>query len=134
MPRSRAVPRRWGAEFTGDLLEITGGGRAQDFATSRDHALIRILHSEGSRRAELLGMVMHSLPADVIKTPLIRLVPLKSARAAGEGRLISLAPPAPALAVYTFARTGTTRSPTATGYGSAPAARAGCRRPACGSC
>jgi hypothetical protein len=92
MPRSRAVPRRWGAEFTGDVLEVTGGGRARDFATSRDHALIWILRSEGIRRAELLGMVMHSLPADVIKAPLLRLVPLKSARAAGEGRLISLAP------------------------------------------
>lgn len=46
-------------------------------------------------------MVMHTLPADVIKNPLIRLVPLKSARAAGEGRLIALAPAsARALAIY----------------------------------
>jgi integrase/recombinase XerD len=50
-------------------------------------------------------MVMHTLPADVIKNPLIRLVPLKGARAAGEGRLISLAPAsARALAVYLRAR------------------------------
>jgi integrase/recombinase XerD len=41
----------------------------------------------------------------VIKNPLIRLVPLKSARAAGEGRLISLAPAsARALAIYLRAR------------------------------
>jgi len=46
-------------------------------------------------------MVMHTLPADVIKNPMFRLVPLKGARAAGEGRLIALAPAsARALAVY----------------------------------
>ena len=94
-------PKTLGAEFVDDLLEVTGGGRARDFETARDHAIIRILRSEGIRRAELLGMVMHTLPADVIKNPLIRLVPLKGARAAGEGRLISLAPEtARALAVY----------------------------------
>jgi site-specific recombinase XerD len=98
-------PKTLGAEFVNALLEITGGGRARDFATARDHAIIRILRSEGIRRAELLGMVMHSLPADVIKSPVIRLVPLKGARAAGEGRLISLAPAtARALAVYLRAR------------------------------
>jgi len=32
-------------------------------------------------------MVMRALPADVIKNPVIRLVPLKGARAAGEGRV-----------------------------------------------
>ena len=98
-------PKTLGAEFIDDLLEVTGGGRARDFQTARDHAIIRILRSEGIRRAELLGMVMHTLPADVIKNPLIRLVPLKGARAAGEGRLISLAPAsARALAVYLRAR------------------------------
>ena len=80
-----------GEEFVDDLLEVTGSGRARDFETARDHAMIRILRSEGICRAELLGMVMYGLPADVIKGPLIRLVPLKGARAAGEGRLISLA-------------------------------------------
>jgi site-specific recombinase XerC len=64
-------PKTLGAEFIGDLLEVTGGGRARDFLAARDYAIIRILRSEGIRRAELLGMVMHSLPADVIKTPLI---------------------------------------------------------------
>lgn len=98
-------PKTLGAEFVEDLLEVTGGGRARDFETARDHAMIRILRSEGVRRTELLCMVMHTLPADVIKNPLIRLVPLKGARAVGEGRLISLAPSsARALAIYLRAR------------------------------
>jgi hypothetical protein len=50
-------------------------------------------------------MVMSTLPADVIKNPLFRLVPLKGARAAGEGRLVVLAPTsARALAIYLRAR------------------------------
>jgi integrase len=98
-------PKTLGQEFIDDLLEVTGSGSARDFETARDHAMIRILRSEGIRRAEVLGMVMHGLPADVIKSPLIRLVPLKGARAAGEGRFISLAPATGrALAVYLRAR------------------------------
>jgi site-specific recombinase XerC len=85
-------PKTLAADFIDDLLEVTGGGKARDFEMSRDHAIIRILRSEGIRRAELLGMVMHMLPADVIRNPVFRLVPLKSARAAGEGRLVVLAP------------------------------------------
>jgi integrase len=92
-------------DFIDDLLEITGGGRARDFETARDHAIIRILRTEGIRRQEVLSMVMHSLPADIIKNPVFRLVPLKGARAAGEGRLVMLAPAtARALAVYLRAR------------------------------
>jgi integrase len=92
-------------EFIDDLLDVTGGGRARDFETARDHAIIRILRSEGIRRMELLGMVMHALPADVIQNPTFRLVPLKDARAAGEGRLVMLAPStARALALYLRAR------------------------------
>jgi hypothetical protein len=50
-------------------------------------------------------MVMHTLPADVIQNPMFRLVPLKGARAAGEGRLVMLAPStARALAMYLRAR------------------------------
>ena len=52
--------------------------------------MIRILRSEGIRRHELLSMVMHSLPADIIHNPVFRLVPLKGARAVGEGRLTEL--------------------------------------------
>ena len=49
--------------------------------------MIRIL-TEGIRRSELLGMVMHTLPDDLLRNPVIRLVPLKGARASGEGRLV----------------------------------------------
>ena len=63
---------------------MTGGGRARDFETARDHAIIRILRSEGIRRTELLEMAMHTLPADVIRNPIFRLVPLKGARAAAK--------------------------------------------------
>jgi integrase len=98
-------PKTLGAQFVDDLLEVTGGGRARDFETARDHAIIRILRIEGIRRSELLGMVMHTLHADVIKNQLIRLVPLKGARVAGEGRLISLAPSsARVFAIYLRAR------------------------------
>ena len=98
-------PKTLGADFVDELLEFTGGGRARDFETARDHAMIRILRSEGIRRSELLGMVMHALPADVITSPVLRLVPLKGARAYGEGRLIVLAPAsARALAIYLRAR------------------------------
>jgi len=98
-------PKTLADDFIDELLEATGGGRARDFETSRDHAIIRILRSEGIRRSELLGMTMHTLPADVIRNPMIRLVPLKGARAAGEGRLIVLAPAsARALAIYLRAR------------------------------
>jgi site-specific recombinase XerD len=98
-------PKTLGADFVDDLLEVTGGGKARDFLAARDHAIIRVLRSEGIRRQELLSMVMHSLPADIIKNPMIRLVPLKGARAAGEGRLVALAPAtARALTVYLRAR------------------------------
>jgi len=98
-------PKTLSDDFIDDLLEVTGGGRARDFETARDHAIIRILRSEGIRRMELLGMVMHTLPADVIQNPMFRLVPLKGARAAGEGRLVMLAPStARALAMYLWAR------------------------------
>jgi integrase/recombinase XerD len=100
-------PKTLSDEFVDDLLEVTGSGRARDFETARDHAIIRILRSEGIRRAELLGMVMASLPADVIKNPVFRLIPLKGARALGEGRLVVLAPTsARALAIYLRARRG----------------------------
>jgi site-specific recombinase XerD len=98
-------PKILSAEFIDDLLQVTGGGKARDFEAARDHAIIRVLRSEGIRRHELLSMVMHTLPADLIKNPVFRLVPLKGARAAGEGRLVMLAPAtARALAVYLRAR------------------------------
>lgn len=101
----KGKPQTLSAEFVEDLLTVTGGGKARDFETARDHAMIRILRSEGIRREELLSMVMHGLPGDLIKNPVIRLVPLKGARAAGQGRVIVLAPAsARALALYLRAR------------------------------
>ena len=98
-------PKTLDAGFIDELLEVTVSRRARDFETARDHAMIRILCSEGIRRMELLGMVMSTLPADVIQNPVFRLVPLKGARAAGEGRLVMLAPTtARALAMYLRAR------------------------------
>lgn len=44
--------------------------------------MIRILRTEGIRRMELPGMVMHTVPADVIRTPALQFVPLKGTRAA----------------------------------------------------
>lgn len=73
-------PKTLSEDFIDDLLEVTGGGRARDFEAARDHAIIRILRSEGIRRMELLGMVMHTMPADVTQNPMFRLVPLKGAR------------------------------------------------------
>ncbi|HZR50777.1 MAG TPA: site-specific integrase [Streptosporangiaceae bacterium] len=101
----KGKPQTLSADFVSDLLDVTGGGKARDFETARDHAMIRILRSEGIRRQELLSMVVHALPADVIQNPVIRLVPLKGARAAGQGRLVALAPAsARALATYLRAR------------------------------
>ena len=54
-------PKTLSPSFVDDLLEVTGGGKARDFETARDHAIIRILRSEGIRRQELLSMVMHTL-------------------------------------------------------------------------
>ena len=94
-------PKTLSGEFTGDLLEVTGGGPARDFETARDHAIIPIPRSEGTRRTEPPGMVMHALPANVIHNPVFRLVPLKGARAAGEGRPVMPAPATTrALAMY----------------------------------
>jgi site-specific recombinase XerD len=98
-------PATLSADFIRELLDITGGGRARDFENARDHAIIRILASEGIRRGELLGMMMYALSADVIREPVIRVVPLKSARASAEGRPVLLAPAsARALATYLRAR------------------------------
>jgi cell wall-associated NlpC family hydrolase len=96
----RGRPKTLSPSFVDDLLEVTGGGKARDFETARDHAIIRILRSEGIRRQELLGMVMHTLPADLLRNPVFRLVPLKGARNAGEGRLVSLLNPVYAASAF----------------------------------
>jgi hypothetical protein len=48
-------PKTLGAEFVEDLLEVTGGGRARDFETARDHAMIRRRCLEGRDFTELLS-------------------------------------------------------------------------------
>jgi hypothetical protein len=74
-------------EFIRDLLELTGGGRARDFENIRDHAIIRVF-TEGPRRTEVAQMEVDDLSADLIARPFARVVPLKDARAYGEGRIV----------------------------------------------
>jgi len=74
-------------------------------------------------------MTMHPLPGDVIRNPVFRPVPLKGARAAGEGRLIVLASAsARALAIYLRAA-GNIASQTPTGSGSGRTGVDGSRTP-----
>ncbi|HTU76972.1 MAG TPA: hypothetical protein VMG38_25970 [Trebonia sp.] len=64
---------------------------SRDFRDARDHAIIRML-TEGVRRAELVQMRLANLPADLIATPFVGVVPLKGARAEDEGRIVPLTP------------------------------------------
>jgi integrase/recombinase XerD len=84
-------PSTLSVQFISDLLEVTGNGRAQDFADARDHALIRLL-CEGVRRTEVTQLQMSDLSADLIARPFIRVTPLKGARAQETGRLVPLSP------------------------------------------
>jgi integrase/recombinase XerD len=58
-PKGRR-PATLSGDFIKDLLDVTGGGRARDFTSARDHAIIRVL-TEGVRRSEVLGMTMSAL-------------------------------------------------------------------------
>ena len=51
--------------------------------------MLRVL-TEGVRRAELVQIRLDDLPVDLIARPYIRVVPLKGARAADEGRIVPL--------------------------------------------
>jgi integrase/recombinase XerD len=84
-------PSTLAQEFIQDLLEVTGGGQARDFPRARDHAMIRML-TEGVRRTELIQQRTEDLSADLIAHPFVRVVPLKAARACGEGRIVPLSP------------------------------------------
>jgi site-specific recombinase XerD len=84
-------PSTLSGDFIRDLLVVTGSGKARDFRGARDHAMIRML-TEGVRRAELVQMRLADLPADLISTPYVRVVPLKGARAEDEGRIVPLTP------------------------------------------
>ena len=83
-------PSTLAQEFIGDLLTVTGGGRARGFEDARDHAMIRML-TEGVRRMELIQLELPDLSSDLIARPFVRVVPLKSARAFTEGRIVPLA-------------------------------------------
>jgi integrase/recombinase XerD len=97
-------PSTLSADFIKDLLAVTGGGRGNAFPDVRDHALIRVL-TEGLRRTEVTGMRMTDLPLDLVSQRLVRVVPLKGARAEEEGRVVLVAPAtARAVAVYLRAR------------------------------
>jgi integrase/recombinase XerD len=85
----KVKPSTLSLDFLKDLLEVTGGGKAKDFGRSRDHALIRVL-SEGLRRTEVVQMQMEDLPLDLVVQPIVRVVPLKGARAEDSGRLVPL--------------------------------------------
>ena len=84
-------PSTLAQEFIGDLLEVTGGGRARGFEDARDHAMIRVL-TEGVRRMELIQLELTDLSSDLIARPFVRVVPLTGARAYSEGRIVPLAP------------------------------------------
>jgi site-specific recombinase XerD len=93
-------PSTLAQEFIRDLLEVTGGGRARRFEDTRDHAMIRML-TEGVRRMELIQLELPDLSSDLIARPFVRVVPLKSARAFSEGRIVPLSPAtARSLAAY----------------------------------
>jgi site-specific recombinase XerD len=93
-------PSTLSVQFITDLLHVTGNGKARTFEDARDYALIRVL-CEGVRRTEVTQIRLTDLPADLVTQPLIRVVPLKGARAEEEGRLIPLsAATARAIAAY----------------------------------
>ena len=101
---SAGRPSTLSADFIKDLLAVTGGGHGKSFADVRDHALIRVL-TEGLRRTEITEMRMTDLPLDLVSQRLIRVVPLKGARAEEAGRLVLIAPAtARAMAAYLRAR------------------------------
>jgi len=97
-------PSTLSLDFIKDLLSVTGAGKGKSFADTRDHALIRVL-SEGLRRTEVVQMQMEDLPLDLVVDRLIRVVPLKGARADDSGRLVPLShATARAIAAYLRAR------------------------------
>lgn len=97
-------PQTLSADFIADLLRVTGGGspRVRVFEKVRDHAIVRVL-TEGLRAEELLSLRVGSLHLEQgLVGPL---VPLKEARARGEGRVVPVQPKtAVALTRYLRAR------------------------------
>ncbi|WP_405559108.1 tyrosine-type recombinase/integrase [Streptomyces canus] len=102
-PPSAGKPKTLSADFISDLLKVTGNGspRVREFEKLRDHAIIRVL-TEGLRAEELLSLRLDSLH---LEQGLLQVVPLKDARATGEGRVIPVQPKtAVALTRYLRAR------------------------------
>jgi integrase/recombinase XerD len=99
---SAGRPSTLSADFIRDLLAVTGGGHGKAFSDVRDHALIRVL-TEGLRRTEVTEMRMTDLPLDLMSQRVIRVVPLKGARAEEAGRIVLVAP-ATARAVGAYLR------------------------------
>ncbi|WP_236570332.1 tyrosine-type recombinase/integrase [Streptomyces mexicanus] len=100
-----ARPKTLTPEFVRNLLKATGNGhpRVREFEKVRDHAIIRAL-TEGLRAEELLSLRVSDLH---LSQGLLQVVPLKDARAAGEGRIIPLQPKTViALTRYLRAREG----------------------------
>ncbi|NUV61939.1 tyrosine-type recombinase/integrase [Streptomyces sp. CAI-85] len=89
-PPSAGRPKTLSQEFIRDLLRTTGNGspKVREFEKVRDHAIIRAL-TEGLRSEELLSLRLDSLD---LEQGLAQVVPLKDARATGEGRIIPLQP------------------------------------------
>lgn len=81
-------PKTLSEDFIADVLTVTGNGRAKDFETVRDHAILRVL-TEGLRAEELLSLTLDLLHLD---QGVLLVVPLKDARGGKTGRLIGLQP------------------------------------------
>jgi site-specific recombinase XerD len=81
-------PKTLSEDFVGDMLKATGNGRAKDFETVRNHAIVRVL-TEGLRAEELLR-----LDVDHLDLPggLLYVVPLKGDRNSKDTRAIPLQP------------------------------------------
>lgn len=86
---SEVPPSTLSKELITDIFEVTGNGTATTFAEARDEAIFRML-TEGVRREELAQMELSDLPEDLIANPIVRVLPLKGARASTQGRVVPL--------------------------------------------
>ncbi|MFE9309744.1 tyrosine-type recombinase/integrase [Streptomyces sp. NPDC006706] len=87
-PPKESKPKTLSSDFVKDLLKITGSGKAKEFAMARDYAILRVL-TEGLRSEELLSLRIQDID---LAQGLLQVVPLKSARDSGFGRIIPLQP------------------------------------------
>ena len=89
-PRKAGRPTTLSSEFINDMFKTVGNGnpRVKEYEKLRDYAMMRVL-TEGVRAEELLTLKLEYLH---LEQGLMRVVPLKEARAEGEGRVIPLQP------------------------------------------